>query len=86
MGIVGVVMLGTALAVAIIGSGVVSDERLRDAVIQTFDFRPGAIIDRFDLLRPIYEPLSAYGHFGRTDVEVPWEETDRIEDLKKLCV
>ena len=67
------------------GSGTVSDEELRDAVLRTFDFRPGAIIDHFDLLRPIYEPLSAYGHFGRTDVEMPWEKTDRVEDLKRLC-
>lgn len=65
------------------GTGSVPDERLQCAVTEVFDFRPGAIIDRFDLRRPIYEPLSAYGHFGRTDVDVPWEATDRIEEFRR---
>jgi len=65
------------------GTGTVPDARLRDAVVELFDWRPGAIIDRFDLKRPIYEPLSAYGHFGRTDIDLPWEETDRIEELRQ---
>ncbi len=65
------------------GTGTVPDERLRDAVLKTFDFRPGAIIDRFDLRRPIYEPFSAYGHFGRTDVEAPWETLDQVEKLDR---
>ena len=60
-----------------------SDDSLRQAVLDVFDFRPGAIIDRFDLQRPIYESLSAYGHFGRTDLNLPWEETDRTEELKR---
>jgi len=59
------------------------DEALRKAVLDVFDFRPGAIIDRLDLARPIYEPFSCYGHFGRIDVPAPWEETDRIDDLKR---
>jgi len=59
------------------------DYSLRRTVLDVFDFRPGAIIDRFDLQRPIYEPLSAYGHFGRTDLDLPWEKTDRIEELKR---
>lgn len=63
-------------------TGTVSDDRLRKAVLDVFDFRPGAIIECFDLLRPIYEPLSAYGHFGRTDIATPWEATDRIEALQ----
>lgn len=64
------------------GTGVLSDDQLRDAVSETFDFRPGAIIDRFQLKRPIYTPLSSYGHFGRTDIPVPWETLDHVEDLK----
>ena len=64
------------------GTGTVPDDRLRRAISDTFDWRPGAIIDRFELRRPIYEPLSAYGHFGRTDLDLPWEKTDRIEELQ----
>jgi S-adenosylmethionine synthetase len=65
------------------GTGTVSDERLRDVVLKTFDLRPKAIIDAFDLLRPIYEPLSAYGHFGRTDLDLPWERTDKADRLAR---
>jgi S-adenosylmethionine synthetase len=65
------------------GTGTVSDERLRDVVLKTFDLRPKAIIDAFDLLRPIYEPLSAYGHFGRTDLDLPWERTDTADRLAR---
>ena len=67
------------------GTGAVPDACLRDAVVEIFDWRPGAIIDRFDLKRPIYEPLSAYGHFGRTDLDLPWEKTDRIEELQQAA-
>jgi len=56
---------------------------LTKAVLDVFDFRPGAIIDRFDLKRPIYAPLSAYGHFGRPDLSLPWERVDRVEELKR---
>ena len=65
------------------GTGTVPDSRLREAVVAVFDLRPGAIIDRFELRRPIYEPLSAYGHFGRTDLDLPWEETDRTEEIQR---
>jgi S-adenosylmethionine synthetase len=65
------------------GTATVSDERLRDVVLKTFDLRPKAIIDAFDLLRPIYEPLSAYGHFGRTDLDLPWERTDAADRLAR---
>jgi S-adenosylmethionine synthetase len=66
------------------GTGAVPDDRLRDAVLKIFDLRPKAIIDAFNLLRPIYEPLSAYGHFGRTDVEAPWEKTDATDRLARV--
>jgi S-adenosylmethionine synthetase len=65
------------------GTGTVPDERLRDVVLKTFDLRPKAIIDAFDLLRPIYEPLSAYGHFGRTDLALPWEQTGAADRLAR---
>ena len=64
------------------GTGTAPDAKLRDAIVDVFDFRPGAIIDRFGLKRPIYEPLSAYGHFGRTDLDMAWEKTDRVEELQ----
>ncbi len=64
------------------GTGTVPDDRLRDAIVELLDFRPGAIIDRFRLQRPIYEQLSSYGHFGRTDLDLPWEATDRADVLR----
>jgi S-adenosylmethionine synthetase len=64
------------------GTGKLPDDRIRKAVLDVFDFRPRAIIDRFDLLRPIYEALSSYGHFGRTDLDLPWEKTDQITALE----
>jgi len=65
------------------GTGTVSDGQLRQVVETVFDLRPGAIIDRLELLRPIYEPFSAYGHFGRTEPEATWERTDAVEALRK---
>ncbi|MEW5825299.1 MAG: methionine adenosyltransferase [Candidatus Bipolaricaulota bacterium] len=63
------------------GTGQVDEARLRDAVLEVFDFRPLAIERSLDLLRPIYEPLSAYGHFGRDDLDLPWERSDRADAL-----
>ena len=65
------------------GTGVVTDAELEAAVEKTFDLRPAAIIRDLNLRRPIYRPLAAYGHFGRTDLDLPWEHTDRAEELKK---
>ena len=64
-------------------NGETADDSLQQAVLDIFDFRPRAIIDRFDLQRPIYEPLSSYGHFGRADLDLPWERIDQVEELKK---
>ena len=64
------------------GTGTVPDDRLEQAVEKVFDLRPAAIIRDLDLRRPIYRQLAAYGHFGRTDLDLPWERTDRIEALK----
>jgi S-adenosylmethionine synthetase len=58
-------------------------EKLRKAVLKVFDFRPAAIIDRLNLKRPIYRQTAAYGHFGRIDIRLPWEETDAVDQLKK---
>lgn len=64
------------------GTGKVDEEKISDAVSKLFDFRPAAIIKRFDLRRPIYSPVAAYGHMGREDVNMPWEQTDMAEALK----
>ena len=64
------------------GTGTVSDDKLSDAVMATFDLRPAAIIRDLDLRRPIFRQTAAYGHFGRDDLDLPWEMTNRIEELK----
>ena len=64
------------------GTGKLSNEKLVEIVKENFDLRPGAIIKKLDLLRPIYKQVAAYGHFGRTDIDLPWERTDKVETLK----
>ncbi len=64
------------------GTGIANDEKIAKAVNKVFDLRPAAIIDKLDLRRPIYSATSAYGHVGRTDILLPWEKTDKVEDLK----
>ena len=66
------------------GTGKVSDEELAEIVTKTFDLRPGAIIETLGLRRPIYAQTAAYGHFGRDDIDLPWERTDMAEKLKGL--
>ncbi len=66
------------------GTGKYDDSKIADAVNQLFDMRPDAIIKRFDLRRPIYKQLAAYGHIGREDIEAPWEKTDYVEQLKAI--
>ena len=61
--------------------GAIPDERILGLIEQHFDLRPAAIIDTLDLRRPIYEQTAAYGHFGRPDLDLPWERTDRAEAL-----
>lgn len=65
------------------GTGKLSDEKLAEIVEKHFDLRPAAIIRDLDLLRPIYRQVAAYGHMGRTDIDVPWEKLDKVEELKK---
>ncbi len=64
------------------GTGVISDVELEEKVNKIFDLRPTAIINRLDLRRPIYRQTAAYGHFGRTDLDLPWERLDMVEALK----
>ncbi len=65
------------------GTGKINDERIGELVNKYFDLRPAAIIDKLDLRRPIYKQVAAYGHFGRTDIDLPWEKTDMAEILKR---
>ena len=73
----------TSVQVNTDGSGKLSDEELTRIVRENFDLRPAGIIKMLDLRRPIYKQTAAYGHFGRTDVELPWEKLDRVDALKK---
>lgn len=66
-------------------TGKLSDETLEKIVRKHFDLRPAGIIEMLDLRRPIYRQTSAYGHFGRTDLDLPWERTDKVEILQKEC-
>ena len=68
------------------GTGTLSDQRLSALVRECFDLRPGKIISRLDLRRPIYEQTAAYGHFGRADIDLPWERLDMAEALKAKAV
>ena len=65
------------------GTNKVDEEKIAKAVLEIFDLRPAGIIRDLDLRRPIYKQTAAYGHFGRTDLDLPWERTDRVEALKK---
>ena len=71
-----------SIMVETFGTGAVADERIVDLIRRHFDLRPGAIIRDLRLRRPIYEPTAAYGHFGRDDLDAPWEETDKAENLR----
>lgn len=73
----------TSVHVETYGTGKVADEVILDAIKKEFDLTPQGIINTLDLLNPIYGPTAAYGHFGRTDVEFPWEKLNKVEDLKK---
>ena len=65
------------------GTGKLSEDELGKLLAKTFDLSPDGIIRMLDLRRPIYRQTAAYGHFGRTDVELPWEKTDKVEELRK---
>lgn len=73
----------TSIQVETFGTGKLSDQKLTEIVRENFDLRPAGIIKMLDLRRPIYKQTAAYGHFGRNDLELPWEKLDKAEDLKK---
>ena len=73
----------TSINVDTAGTGKVSDEKLVEIIRENFDLRPAGIIKMLDLRRPIYKQTAAYGHFGRNDLDLPWEKLDKAEDLKK---
>ena len=73
----------TSIMVDTFGTGKLSDERITEIVRENFDLRPAGIIKMLDLRRPIYKQTAAYGHFGRNDLDLPWEKTDRVESLRK---
>ena len=79
--------IGVARPVSIMvdtfGTGKMDDEKIAEIIERHFDFRPAAIIHNLDLRRPIYRQTAAYGHFGRTDLDLPWERLDKVEELKK---
>ncbi|EPS46583.1 S-adenosylmethionine synthetase [Clostridium botulinum CFSAN002369] len=72
-----------SISVDTFGTGKMTDEEIVSIVNKVFDLRPGAIIRDLDLRRPIYKQVAAYGHFGRTDIDVPWERLDKVEEIKK---
>ncbi|MBQ5824729.1 MAG: methionine adenosyltransferase [Clostridia bacterium] len=68
------------------GTGVVAEDKLEDAVSKVFDLTPAAIISTLGLRRPIYKQVAAYGHIGRTDIDLPWEKTDKVDEIKALVL
>jgi S-adenosylmethionine synthetase len=74
-----------SIMVETFGSGKVSDEVIERVVTENFDLRPAAIIKHLDLRRPIYRQTAAYGHFGRHDLDLPWEQTDKASVLRFGC-
>ena len=72
-----------SLMVETFGTNKISNEKINQLLNDHFDFRPGAIIQNLNLRRPIYQATAAYGHFGRNDIDAPWEVTDKAELLRK---
>ena len=72
-----------SISVDTFGTGKLPDSRLVEIIRENFDLRPAGIIKMLDLRRPIYKQTAAYGHFGRNDLDLPWEKLDRVDVLKK---
>ena len=72
-----------SISIETFGTGKVVREKLIEAIRDNFDLRPKGIINMLGLLRPIYQQTAAYGHFGRSDIDLPWERTDRADILKQ---
>ena len=73
----------TSVMVDTFGTGKLSDEKITEIVRENFDLRPAGIIKMLNLRRPIYKQTAAYGHFGRNDLDLPWEKLDKVDALKK---
>ena len=72
-----------SISVNTYGTGVIDDAQIADLIEETFSLTPAGIIRSLDLRRPIYKQTATYGHFGRTDVDLPWERLDKVDELKK---
>jgi S-adenosylmethionine synthetase len=72
-----------SIAVDTFGTGTIPEEKIVEIIDKVFDLRPAAIIDALNLRRPIYKQTAAYGHFGRTDIDLPWEHLDKVDEIKK---
>ena len=76
----------TSISIETFGTGKVEESKLIDAIRRVFDLRPKGIINMLDLLRPIYRQTAAYGHFGRCDINLPWEKTDKVDALRDILL
>ena len=74
-----------SISVETFGTGKIAEEKINQVVDDVFDLRPGAIIRDLDLRRPIYQQTAAYGHFGRDDLDLPWERLDRLDAVRKVA-
>ncbi|TGE40115.1 methionine adenosyltransferase [Desulfosporosinus fructosivorans] len=74
-----------SVSIETFGTGKIADDKITEFILQSFDLRPAGIIKALDLRRPIYRQTATYGHFGRTDLNLPWEKTDKAEGLRKLA-
>jgi S-adenosylmethionine synthetase len=72
----------TSVSVETFGTGIIPDDAIAELVKKHFDLRPAAIIQQLDLRRPIYKQTAAFGHFGREDIDLPWERLDKVEAIK----
>ena len=72
-----------SIAVDTFGTGKFTEKKITEVIEKVFDLRPKAIISELDLKRPIYRQTAAYGHFGRTDIDLPWERLEKVEEIKK---
>ena len=72
-----------SISIDTFGTSKISDEKIVETINKIFDLRPAAIIRDLDLRRPIYKSTAAYGHFGRTDIDLPWEKLDKVDEIKK---
>ena len=74
-----------SVMVDLMGTGVIPKQKVKEIIREVFDLRPAVIIDYLDLLRPIYRPTAAYGHFGRTEDTFAWEKTHRVDEIRNLA-